>query len=903
MNTRDSAAPASLYRFRFGTAEFDEVRFELRVNDEAVSVQRKPLEILAYLLTHPGEVVTKDELLEVVWEGRPTVENVIANAMAKLRSALGPDNAARIVTQSRVGYRFDGPLERIAVGTAMTSALSLTPGAPVPQRPHFQLEALIGRSLQSEVWLARHLKTRERRVYKFSADGSRLASLKREATLSRLLQNNLGERRDLARVLDWNFEAAPFFLECEYGGEDLLKWSDERDQLAGLSLQQRLDLFLQIADAVAAAHSVGVLHKDLKPANVLIAAAQTGWQVRLTDFGSSRLLDPQRLAEYGITGLGLTMTGTVLGDSTSGTPIYIAPELLSGATPTAASDVYALGVMLHQLVICDLRRPMVPGWERSIDDPLLREDIARATDGDIALRLQSVTELTTRLRTLPVRHREREVHQRTEQAAHAAHQALQRSRARRPWIIAAMLALCIGLGASVWLYRDAREARAQSDAINNFLSWDVLANTGALKTDSDPDPTMRRVLRNAAATVGDRFGNDPDSEGWIRIGIGNGLSGLGDYAAAEDQQRQAVTLLKRAHGSNHERTQVASYALAMTLLEQSKFLDAETVLGEIDGLTDPSLRNSETAFKSLAMRGMLRAARKECASALTDLQAAEEIDLPPSGETTYNRFNVRSWIGETLNCLGRYHEAARIYADLLLQQNDAAVGPALVGYARLGYAKALQQIDDVDYAERQMQRALATLESGVGDADAFTIGQALVEAGSFYLAMGRLDEAKRYLVRGRTMLLDIGENQEKALNALSLLGAIDYLNGQYLPAIEKLWTARAGLRTVFGIGSADSQGAAYWLASALRDVGHAEEAARLIAPLQPEKLQAALGGSGWTARLNALHARLMIDRGEREQGEALLAASMTQLRSDQGPAAFMDTSLSNDTSGGATQSR
>lgn len=888
MNTRDAPAQASLYRFRFGTAEFDEARFELRVAGEAVAVQRKPLEILAYLLAHPGEVVTRDELLDVVWEGRPTVDNVVANAMAKLRSALGAENAARIVTQARVGYRFDGPLERIAVGVVMASTLELAPGAPVPQRPNFQLEAMIGRSGQSEVWLARHLKTRERRVYKFSGDGTRLANLKREATLSRLLQNNLGERRDLTRVLDWNFETPPFFLECEYGGDDLLKWSDEGDRLAALSLEQRLELFLQIADAVAAAHSVGVLHKDLKPANVLITPEDAGWQVRLTDFGSSKLIDPQRLADYGITGLGLTMTSSVLDDSASGTPLYLAPELLSGVPPTAASDVYALGVMLYQLVVCDLRRPMVPGWERSIDDLLLREDIARATDGDTLLRLQNVTELTARLRTLPARHREREVQQHTERLAHDAQQALQRSRARRPWIIAAMLTLTVGLVASVWLYRDARDARARTDAINNFLSSDVLANTGALKTDSDPDPSMRRVLRNAAAIVGDRFANDPDSEGWIRMGIGNGLSGLGDYAAAEDQQRQAVALLKRAHGSNHERTQVASYALAMTLLEQSKFIDAEAVLGEIDGLTDPALRNSETAFKSFAMRGMLRAARKNCPQALSDLQAAEEIDLPDSEEATYNRFNVRSWIGETLNCLGRYTEAARIYADLLLGETAAEVGPALEGYARLGYAKALLQIDDADYAQRQMQRALSTLESGVGEADAFTMGQALVEAGSFYLALGKFDQARDYLQHGRTMLLEVGENQEKALNAWGLLGVIDHLEGRPLAAVEKLWTARAGLQVVFGSDSADSQGAAYWLAVVLRELGRSEEAARLIASLQPEKLRASLGGDGWAERLNALRAQLMIDRGEREEGEALLAASGSQLSEDDPIDAFTD---------------
>src|SRR5690606_17412420 len=158
----------ALFRYRFGSAEFDEARFELRVAGLPVDVQRKPLEVLAALLAHAGEVVTKDELLDTVWQGRPTVENVVANAVAKLRSALGPDGAERIVTQPRVGYRFTGPLERTAVGRSLGSRLELAAGMSVPGRPNFRLESQLGGSAGSEVWTARHGKTRERRVYKFS---------------------------------------------------------------------------------------------------------------------------------------------------------------------------------------------------------------------------------------------------------------------------------------------------------------------------------------------------------------------------------------------------------------------------------------------------------------------------------------------------------------------------------------------------------------------------------------------------------------------------------------------------------------------------------------------------------------------------------------------------------------
>src|SRR5690606_29429720 len=129
----------------------------------------------------------------------------------------------------------------------------------------------------------------------------------------------------------------------------------------------------------------------------------------------------------------------------------------------------------------DLRKPMVSGWERDIPDELLREDIAAATDGDRTRRIANVAELAERLRTLEARHAERERMAAAELAARAANEALQRSRARRPWIVAAMAILAVGLAVSTWLYRDAQLASRRTAAINEFLNWDVLANTGALK--------------------------------------------------------------------------------------------------------------------------------------------------------------------------------------------------------------------------------------------------------------------------------------------------------------------------------------------------------------------------------------------------------------------------------------
>src|SRR5690606_32142873 len=274
----------------------------------------------------------------------------------------------------------------------------------------------------------------------------------------------------------------------------------------------------------------------------------------------------------------------------------------------------------------DLRKPMVRGWERDIPDELLREAIAAATDGDRTRRLANVAELAERLRTLESRRVERQRVAAAELAARQANEALQRSRARRPWIVAAMTILAIGLAVSTWLYRDAQLASRRIAAINDFLNWDVLANTGALKTDADPDPTMLRVLKNASVTVGERFAGDPASEARIRLAIGQGLGGLGDYAAAEQQLHLAIALFKQAHGPSDDRTLDGLYTYAGLLLEQSKFLEAEAVLAELDHVSSRAARNNINAMKGHALRGMLRATRKDCAGALEDFEAAQQFD-------------------------------------------------------------------------------------------------------------------------------------------------------------------------------------------------------------------------------------------------------------------------------------
>src|ERR1700689_1400843 len=282
--------------WRFADYEFDELGRELRVKGMSIELEAKPLDILLQLLLHAGEVVTKEELLESVWPDVMVVDGSLATAVSKLRKALGDEEHPVIVTVARVGYRLAVPVYCKTVAAPAGPDLGFKAGDFVPGRDQWRLTRPMDVSGSSEVWLAENPKTREQRVFKFAADGVRLKGLKREITISRFLRESLGDRPEFVRLLEWNFETSPFFLESEYAGPNLGEGAETQGGLAKISYDVRLRLLIDVAQAVAAAHDIGVLHKDLKPANVLVVPGSPGgWQVKLADFGGASLFEPSRL--------------------------------------------------------------------------------------------------------------------------------------------------------------------------------------------------------------------------------------------------------------------------------------------------------------------------------------------------------------------------------------------------------------------------------------------------------------------------------------------------------------------------------------------------------------------------------------------------------------------------------
>lgn len=357
--------------------------------------------------------------------------------------------------------RFIGPDEEQMLGWRPAA------GREVPGRTGWFVDRKLGEGGFGEVWLARHKKFQTERVFKFCFDATRLRGLKREMTLFRLLRDALGNREDIASLHEVRLDQPPFFLESDFTPlGDLSAWSAKRGGIAAVPLETRIDLVAGVAEAVSAAHSVGILHKDIKPSNILIHEKQGRPRPRLADFGIGILTDRSRLDGLKITAAGFTETSSLLTaneSSRTGTRMYAPPEMLQDKPFTTRGDVYALGVLLYQMVVADLDRPLAEGWQREVSDEMLREDIAACVEGDPERRMPAAAELATRLRTLPQRRQEREAETQRRADAEAARRLAARRRAqvRIVGVIAAGLAVAtvvIGI-----FMRDAQQQRREAD--------------------------------------------------------------------------------------------------------------------------------------------------------------------------------------------------------------------------------------------------------------------------------------------------------------------------------------------------------------------------------------------------------------------------------------------------------
>ena len=214
----------------------------------------------------------------------------------------------------------------------------------------YSVVRLLGRGGMAEVYEVEHPTLGVRRAMKvFRAEGERADLLRSRFLAEGRLLARLDHPR-LVKVYDCDVDAAS---GAPYMAMDLVVGADgEPHTLSSLHKERKtteaqlLEWYKDVAEVLSYIHSAGVVHRDVKPSNILVSA--DGHAV-LADFGVSRVSDDTLRRE-------LSMEATMVTDANSaarivfGTANYLAPEVRNGRDATAASDIYALGVTLFRLL-------------------------------------------------------------------------------------------------------------------------------------------------------------------------------------------------------------------------------------------------------------------------------------------------------------------------------------------------------------------------------------------------------------------------------------------------------------------------------------------------------------------------------------------------------------------------
>jgi non-specific serine/threonine protein kinase len=886
-------------RWRFGAACLDEASLVLTIGGRPVELERRPLQLLSLLLTNAGEIVTKEEILDALWPGREVSEASLTNCMARLRQGLGEIGHTAIRTVHGYGYRFAAPVTVEATSPAAaapSAAAALRAGDPVPQRPNWRLVRSLGTGGFGDAWLTEQDKSGERRVVKFARDAMGLAALRREVALFRLLREGLGPRPDLIRILDWHFGEPPTFIETVWAEQgNLADWAARQGGAAAVPLAVRIDIAAGIAEALAAIHGMAVLHKDLKPANVLMRLDDAGKPgIILTDFGSGRALDPASLDAFGITRPDPDPTQI---DSSGSTQIYRAPELASGGTPTAQADIFALGIILFQLAAGDLRRPFAPGWEELVPDPLLREDIALAAAGDPSRRLDSAASLAERLRTLEERRATRERAEAQAAEAAATRRALELARARRAPVVALVCVLVLGLAVSTALYLRAERAlataeaqAARAEAVTAFLTEDVFSAANP-ELGADPNVPVRRVLGNAAADLDRRFPPGSPDRAAIEAAIGGAYAGLGDATHALPLLRASLARLRSQLGEGDAQTQAVRLAMA-TLAEHRLDNAAMRQAGEAVLAAHPADPATELAarFYVLIADCGTNGNTDACATRLRPLLAETKERLGPRDKLT---LRIQIELAHRLADAGHVAEAIPM-ARQTLALTEAIYGPdhLVVQLRRFELASALRdarQLDEAIPILIDVRARLLAITGGETDMSARVLnqlGMAYMDAKRYPESLQALQAVHDYSVRTRGDLADL--SRATVNNLASTLVNM----GRTTEAVAMAQTALDLERRVSGPDSADSIWRENNLASNLEKDGRLADATAMYRDVLKRARAVYTHGEWDLGQFEYRLAKLLINTGKAEEGRPLLADSVAILTHSLGPAAVPTTRAS-----------
>ncbi len=750
------------------------------------------------------------------------------------------------------------------ISDAVTEATT-TPRPPLERLGPYKLVKMLGEGGMGAVYLAERdddefLQQVAIKVVRGLLDPERVRQFRAERQILAWL-----EHPNIARLLDGGTtpEGLPYLVMEQVEGVPIDLHCDTQQ----LSVEDRLRLFLEVCDAVSHAHRSLIVHRDIKPSNIMVTAEGVP---KLLDFGIARL------TLEGAPDAPAPPQGRML------TPDYASPEVVRGEHVTTSADVYALGVLLYELmtgarplrfatmtsaeierVVCHVTpsRPSVAAVEPMprASDPAERARVRRLTTSRLSARLagdldaiigmalhKQQTERYASVEALAADLRRHLDHRpvRAREATWRYVAARFGSRHRFGVGAAALLLLVVGTAAGGFSVQAARLAEERDrTARERDTAQQVVSFLTGLFVVSDPDRTgaepitARELLDRGAERLDTELAGQPVVQARLLGTIGTVYGSLGIYDRSAALLERGLELRRSTLGRDHEETATSMEELAEAYRELARLEEAETLHRE-----------------ALALKRRIGASPSSVASSLNNL-------------------------GLTLSERGRYGEAEPLLREAI-EIWRAHEGPTaeVVAVGLNNLASNLRQQGRLDDAVPMLEQAIAIRRQRHGNGHP-ALAQVLGHLGQVFNAKGEFDRAEPLLrealaIRRRAY----GDDHPDTLTALNNLTSLLHDQGD-LAAAEPLY--RAALASVgkrLGTTHPDYAVQLNNLGTLLEDECRYDEAERLYRESLEVRRIAYGAEHSAVARVQHNLGRVLLKMGRTGEADPLLRAALAVRR-------------------------